>query len=216
MHVHPAGACACAALLLLIICTCPTYRAGALTSIQVTCFAGSPARRVRCAGGAVHGEVAFVPTAACSGSANVSATACDNTSAPPATMDSTGTAVTGSTAGALPNVYFRSVSMEAVRADPAFRALPPVEHLTIASPQCYRWAPPTPADAARHCNLCILQSHSNLEMHGPMPWLRLLDLAVLWPVLCWRRHSRLRLEPGGGARVCWRCSAFEAAAAYVG
>lgn len=47
-------------------------------------------------------------------------------------------AVTGSMSGALPNVHYRGVNMEAVRADPAFRALPPVEHLTLAGPQCYR------------------------------------------------------------------------------
>ncbi len=44
----------------------------------------------------------------------------------------------GATAGALPNIYWRSIEMEAVRALPDITALPPVEYLTLVSPQCYR------------------------------------------------------------------------------
>ena len=45
---------------------------------------------------------------------------------------------TGPAAGSLPNVHWRALSMQALRKDPAFEALPPVEDISLATPQCYR------------------------------------------------------------------------------
>lgn len=47
--------------------------------------------------------------------------------------------VIGPSSGVLPNIYFRSVTMEAVRDHPSFEALPPVDQVALVDPQCYRF-----------------------------------------------------------------------------
>jgi hypothetical protein len=47
--------------------------------------------------------------------------------------------VTGKTAdNAVPNLYWRSMPREALRAQPRFIALPPVRQLSFSSPEDYR------------------------------------------------------------------------------
>lgn len=47
----------------------------------------------------------------------------------------------GPTSGRLPNVHYRSISMEDVRQHHTFCALPPVDRLSFAGPECYRHVP---------------------------------------------------------------------------
>jgi hypothetical protein len=44
----------------------------------------------------------------------------------------------GPSCGMLPNIHVRSISIETLRADPHFAALPPVDDLVLSHPQCYR------------------------------------------------------------------------------
>ena len=43
--------------------------------------------------------------------------------------------------GMLPNIYYRSVDMDRLRAHPNFVALPPVDSVTFVGPPSYRHAP---------------------------------------------------------------------------